>query len=68
MPPGFDKFESFGYDEFTAKHCYFKCSRPANVDGIKIFDKDDWATNTFVTEFAKTFCLGTIYTVCFFRT
>ena len=44
MSPGFDRFESFGYDELTAKHCYFKCSRHPNVDGIKIFDKDDQAT------------------------
>ena len=41
MPPGFDRFESFGHDKLTAKHCYFRCSRPPDVDGIKIFDKDD---------------------------
>ena len=46
MPPGFDRLESFGHDEFTAKHCYFRCSRPPDVDGIKIFDKDDQAANT----------------------
>ena len=40
MPPGFDRLESFGHDELTAKHCYFRCSRPPDVDGIKIFDKD----------------------------
>ena len=44
MPPGFDRFESFGHDELTAKRCYFRCSRPPDVDGIKIFDKDDQAT------------------------
>ena len=44
MPPGFDRLESFGHDELTAKHCYFRCSRPPDVDGIKIFDKDDQAT------------------------
>ena len=44
MPTGFDRLESFGYDELTAKHCYFRCSRPPDVDGIKIFDKDDQAT------------------------
>ena len=22
MPPSFDRFESFGHDELTAKHCY----------------------------------------------
>ena len=40
MPPGFDKL---GHDELTAKRCYFRCSRPPDVDGIKIFDKDDQA-------------------------
>ena len=44
VPPSFDRFESFGHDEFTAKHCYFRCSRPPDVDRIKIFDKDDQAT------------------------
>ena len=43
MLPGFDRLESFGHDELTAKHCYFRCSRPPDVDGIKIFDKDDQA-------------------------
>ena len=43
MPPGSDRFDSFGHDEPTAKHCYFRCSRPPDVDGIKIFDKDDQA-------------------------
>ena len=43
MPPSFDRFESFGHDELTAKHCYFRCSRPPDVDGIKFFDKDDQA-------------------------
>ena len=43
MPPGFDRLESFGHDELTAKHCYFRCSRPSDVDGIIIFDKDDQA-------------------------
>ena len=43
MPPGFNRFESFGHDKLTAKHCYFKYSRPLDVDGIKIFDKDDQA-------------------------
>ena len=41
---GFDRLESFGHDELTAKHCYFRCLRPADVDGIKIiFDADDQA-------------------------
>ena len=22
MPPGFDRFESFGHDDLTTKHCY----------------------------------------------
>ena len=39
MPPGFDRLESFGHDELTAKHCYFRCSRPPDVDGIKIDDQ-----------------------------
>ena len=43
MPPGFDRFESFGCDELTAKHCYFMCLRPPDVDEIKMFDKDDRA-------------------------
>ena len=43
MPPGFDRLESFGHDELTAEHCYFRCSRPPDVDGIKSFDKDDQA-------------------------
>ena len=47
MPPGFDRLESFGHDELTAKHCYFRCSRPPDVDGIKIFDKDDQAAKYF---------------------
>ena len=43
MPPGFDRLESFGHDEFTAKHYYFRCSRYPDVDGIKIFNKVDQA-------------------------
>ena len=39
MPPGFDRFKNFGHNELTAKHCYFKRSRPPDVDGINIFDK-----------------------------
>ena len=45
MPPGFDRLESFGDDEVTVKHFYFRCSRPPNFDGIKIFDKDDQPQN-----------------------
>ena len=50
MPPGFDRLKSFGHDELTAKHCYFRCSRPPDVDGIKIFDKDDQATKHYDKE------------------
>ena len=25
MAPSFDQFESFGHDELTVKHCYFRC-------------------------------------------
>ena len=41
MPPGFDRLESFVHDELTAKHSYFRCSRPPDVNGIISFDKDD---------------------------
>ena len=41
MPPGFDRFETFGHDEVNAKHSYFRCSYPLDVDGIKTFDKHD---------------------------
>ena len=44
MPSGFDRIESFNHDEFITKHCYFRYSRPPDVDGNKIFDKDDQAT------------------------
>ena len=46
MPPGFDSVESFGHDELTAKHCYFRCSRPPDVDGIKILIKMTRPQNT----------------------
>ena len=32
MSPGFDRFESFDHDELTEKHCYFRCSRPPDID------------------------------------
>ena len=41
--PAFDCFEIFGLGDPTAKHCYFRCSKPPGVDGINIFDKDDLA-------------------------
>ena len=50
MPPGFDRVESFGHDELTAKHCYFRCSRPPDVAGIKIFNKDDQAATIKIKE------------------
>ena len=59
MPPGFDRFESFGHDELTAKYYYFRCSRPPDVDGIKIFDKDDQAANTVF--FILMFCSLVIF-------
>ena len=43
LPSGFDRFESFGDHELTVKHCYFRYSKPPDVDEIKIFDKDDQA-------------------------
>ena len=42
MPFAFDRFKNFGHDDLTGKH-YFGCSRPPDVDEIKIFDKDDQA-------------------------
>ena len=39
--PDFDRFESFGHDDLTAKHCCFKCSGPPDVAGL---DKDFQAT------------------------
>ena len=40
----FDRTKNFDYHDLTAKHCYFGWSRSPNVDGIKIFGKDDQAT------------------------
>ena len=48
MLPGFDRFKSFGHDELTAKHCYFRCSIPPDVNWIKMFDKDDQASQNTV--------------------
>ena len=50
IPPGFDRFESFGHDELAAKYRYFRCSRPPDVDGIKTFDKDDQAAKIKIKE------------------
>ena len=46
MPPGFDGFESFGHDELTAKHCYFRYLRPPDVDGSKFLIKMTRLQNT----------------------
>ena len=43
-PPAFHRYKSFGYDDLPAKHCYFRCSMPRVVNGIKNLDKDDLAT------------------------
>ena len=40
--PAFDRFKSFGHDDLSAKH-YFGYASPPDVDGIKLFDKDDQA-------------------------
>ena len=35
MPPAVDRDnKGFGHDDLTAKHHYFSCSRPPDVDGI----------------------------------
>ena len=41
-PSWFWYVESFGYDELTAKHCCFRCSRSPDVDGIRVFDIRWW--------------------------
>ena len=43
--PTFDKLMGFSHYDFTAKYCHFRCSRPPDVDKIKIFDKDNQAKN-----------------------
>ena len=35
--------KNFYHHDLTGKHYYFGCSRSPDVDGIKIFDKDDQA-------------------------
>ena len=47
MPPGFDRFKSFSHDGLTANHCYFRYSRPYDVDGINVSDKEDQATKHY---------------------
>ena len=43
-PPYFGSFESFGYENLAEKLYFVKCPRFSDVDGIKIFDKDNQAT------------------------
>ena len=43
-PPYFGTFESIGYKDLTKKLYYVRYPRLPDVDGIKIFDKDDQAT------------------------
>ena len=43
-----DRNKSFGHDDLTAKHHYFRCSRLPDADRIKIFDKDDQATKRII--------------------
>ena len=44
MPPGFDRFVSFGHDVLTAKNIDVSDAQKAtDVDGIKTFDKYDQA-------------------------
>ena len=40
-PPAFGRFD---HHDLTAKHCYFRCSKSPDVDGIKLFNKDCQAT------------------------
>ena len=47
---GLCRLISFVCEDLTTKHCYFGCSRLPNVDGIKIFDKDDQATKHYNKE------------------
>ena len=46
MPPGFDRFESFGHDELPTKHCYLRCSRPPIWMGSKVLMKMTRPQNT----------------------
>ena len=46
MPPGFDRFESFGHDELTVKHCYFRCSSLLMLMGLKFLTKMTRLQNT----------------------
>ena len=44
-PPTCGGYKCFGDDDLTAKHCYFRCLRPSDVDGIKILIKMTWPQN-----------------------
>ena len=44
MPPAFDRIKIFDHYDLTAEHCYFRCSKSPDGDGIKILDKDYQAT------------------------
>ena len=36
IPSDFERFESFGHDELTAKYYYLSCSRPPDIDVSKV--------------------------------
>ena len=40
---GFLLLIDLNIDDLDAKHCHFGCSCPLDIDGVKIFDKDDQA-------------------------
>ena len=60
-PPSFDKFESFDHYDFTAKYCYFRCSR-SDVDVIN-FLKDDQAAKEKEKCFAAWSSLSILSTI-----
>ena len=49
MPPGFDRLESFGHDELTEKHCYFRCSGLLMLMGSKFLIKMTRLQNIKIT-------------------
>ena len=46
MPPGFDRLESFGHDELTAKRCYFSAQGLLMLMGSKFLIKITRLQNT----------------------
>ena len=50
----FHRSKFFDHNDPIAKHCYFGCSRSPDIDGMKIFDKDDQAAKHF--SFILMFC------------